>query len=186
MEFRQPPVTRSTPNNGVISRRFKRKFSWLWLTVKLLFTFSPAGIIWRKIGLFSLQLVLFGEFVDEKEDLWGLLASVAALAIAGQASAANTFPPIGADTQPGFIITVGAGAGVVETGQGPYDSVKRTPTSVSLIIPTHPCHLCRYHPTLAIYSFDGDGITSSGISPNVAGNHRIRLVMVAQMLFLPT
>ena len=103
-----------------------------------------------------------------KNFAFGGLLTVAAALITGQASAA-AFPAIGVDTGPGFIITVGTGAGVVVTGQGPYDGIEDT--YIGVINNTNaPLSMLPVSSNLAIYSFDGDGITASSISPNVLGN----------------
>lgn len=92
----------------------------------------------------------------------GLLVSVAALA-AGQATA---FPSFGADTGPGFIITVGTNAGVMATGQGPYDS--QEDTYIGIINNTNaPLSSIPLSSTLPIYSFDGDGINTYGANGGI-------------------
>ena len=56
-----------------------------------------------------------------------VIAAASAFTISNSASAA-TFPAIGSDTQPGFIITLGTGGSstVTKTGQGPYDGIEDT------------------------------------------------------------
>ena len=95
----------------------------------------------------------------------GLLASVATLTV-GQASANAPFPAFGFDTGPGFIITVGTGAGVVATGQGPYDGIEDT--YIGVINNTNaPLSSLPVSSNLAIYSFDGDGINTFGANGGV-------------------
>ncbi len=88
-------------------------------------------------------------------------AALAALAYAGSASAA-LFPAIGADSQPGTIITYAANGSVgsVATGQGPYDRIEDSYIGV-----TNNSKKTQFTLNLTssqnIGGFDGDGISNS-------------------------
>jgi PEP-CTERM motif len=97
-----------------------------------------------------------------------VIAAASAFTISNSASAAP-FPAINGHT-PGFVITLGPGgtSNVAPTGQGPYDGIEDTYIGVvnnsGGPVPSIPISS-----TLQIFSFDGDGIDTFGITKN-AGN----------------
>jgi hypothetical protein len=102
-----------------------------------------------------------------KKLYWLALAGAVVLC-AGTAQAGPSFPPIGADTGPGIIITINPNgtATVTSTGQGPYDGIEDTYVGVINNAGGVVTKLTLTGPN--IFGFDGDGIITQ--SPGVPGN----------------
>lgn len=82
------------------------------------------------------------------------------------ASARGVCPAVGKDTDCGIIITVtDTGASLSVTGQPPYDDIEDTLVGV-VNNSSQPIRSLGLNATLAIFSFDGDGIDTFGIPGN--------------------
>jgi hypothetical protein len=84
----------------------------------------------------------------------------------GSASARGVCPAVGKDTDCGIIITVtDTGTSLSVTGQPPYDDIEDTLVGV-VNNSSQPIRSLGLNATLAIFSFDGDGIDTFGIPGN--------------------
>jgi hypothetical protein len=84
----------------------------------------------------------------------------------------GAFPPIGADTQPAFIITFGPNGAITttKTGQGPYDGIEDTYVGVRNLANSGTT-VTKIHLTASvdIFGFDGDGIAAPQFGSPVSG-----------------